>query len=96
MSGRAIGFVEAEGFVPVFDAAEQMARAAQVEIGGIVSVGGGLVALSLWGALSQVIEAVEIAEDTIRAGHGIDATCVVFARPGAAVARVAGDLGLIG
>lgn len=96
MSATAIGFVEAEGFVPVFDAAEQMAKSADVEIGGIVSVGGGLVAVSVSGALGQVVEAVEVAEDTIRGGHGIGATCVVFARPGAVVTRIAGNLELIG
>lgn len=92
----AVGFVEAQGFVPVFDAVQQMAKSAVVEVGGIVSVGGGIVAVSLHGSLSQVVEAVEVGEDTIRAGHGVEASCIVFARPGRAVRAIAEDPGVVG
>ncbi|MDN5913819.1 MAG: BMC domain-containing protein [Pseudonocardia sp.] len=91
-----IGFVEAEGFVSVFDAAEHMAKTAAVDLGAIVSIGGGRVAVSVTGPLEHVVEAVEAAEDTIRAGHGISATSVVLANPGAAVRGIAADLSAIG
>ena len=59
---RAVGFIEAEGFVPVFDAVDAMVKATEVEVRGAVRLGGGLVAVAVTGDLATVEEAVEVGE----------------------------------
>jgi hypothetical protein len=59
-----VGFIEAEGFVPIFDAVDAMTKATEVDICGTVRLGGGLVAVAVSGELATVEEAVEIGEET--------------------------------
>jgi len=92
----AVAFVEAEGFVAVLDAADAMSRTARVRLGGVSRIGGGLVSISVAGELAQVIEAIEVGEETIRAHHGAAVRSVVFPRPCPAVAAIARRPALIG
>ena len=78
---RAVGFIEAEGFVPVFDAVDAMVKATEVEVRGAVRLGGGLVAVAVTGDLATVEEAVEIGEETARAVSGRAVKSIVFASP---------------
>jgi len=92
----AIAILEAEGFVAVFDGVEAMTKRSNVTIGGMVSLGGGLVAVTIRGELAHVIEAVEAGETTIRAGHGVVAQSVVFANPSPIVRALGEDPTLVG
>ena len=42
---RAVGFIEAEGFVPIFDAVDAMVKATEVDVRGVTRLGGGIVAV---------------------------------------------------
>ena len=89
MSNDAVGFVQAEGFVPVFDAVDAMVKATDVTVTGVMRLGGGLVALAVRGDLATVEEAVEIGEETARAVSGGAVSSIVFANPCDAVAALA-------
>lgn len=93
---RAVGFVEAEGFVPIFDAVDAMVKATEVEVRGVARLGGGIVAVALAGDLATVEEAVEIGEEVARAVSGRGVKSIVFASPAAPVSALADDLGLVG
>lgn len=93
---RAVGFIQAEGFVPVFDAVDAMVKATEVEVRGAVRLGGGLVAVAVAGDLATVEEAVEVGEEVARAVSGRAVTSIVFASPCAPVSALAGDLTLVG
>ena len=43
---RAVGFIEAEGFVPIFDAVDAMVKATEVDVRGVTRLGGGIVAVA--------------------------------------------------
>ena len=60
---RAVGFIEAEGFVPIFDAVDAMVKATEVDVRGVTRLGGGIVAVAVAGDLATVEEAVEIGEE---------------------------------
>jgi microcompartment protein CcmL/EutN len=94
--GPAVGILEAEGFVAVFDAAEAMAKAADVEIGGLVTLGSGLVAVTISGSLASVQAAMHVGERTVRTAHDRDAAAIVFASPCPAVMALAADPTLVG
>lgn len=47
MANEAAGFIEAEGFVPIFDAIDAMVKATEVRVNGVMRLGGGLVAASM-------------------------------------------------
>src|SRR4051812_26682391 len=91
----AIGFLEAEGFIAVFDGLEAMTKASTIRIGGMIKLGGGLVAVSVTGPLAHVVEALEAGADTIRAAHGAPARSVVFASPSRLITTLAHHLSSI-
>lgn len=93
--GRAVGFLEAVGFVPAVDAADAMTKAAHVRVHGLRRLGGGLVSVCLSGDLAQVMEAIEVGEETVRAHRGVEVRSVVFPNPCRAVGLVARDPELI-
>jgi microcompartment protein CcmL/EutN len=88
----AVGIIEAEGYVALLDAADIMTKSADVTLGGMLSLGSGLVALSVTGELAHVVEAIEAGQDTIRAAHGVEVNAVVFANPCPPVRAVADHL----
>jgi microcompartment protein CcmL/EutN len=96
MPSRAVGFIEAEGFVPIFDAIDAMVKATEVEVRGVARLGGGLVAVALAGDLATVEEAVEIGEETARAVSGRAGKSIVFASPSEPVAAIAAQASLVG
>lgn len=87
----AAGFLESEGFVPVFDAVDAMVKAADVTVQGVTRLGGGLVAVSVTGDLAAVEEAMEIGEERARAVSDGQVRSVIFASPCTAVAALAAD-----
>ncbi|GAA4760770.1 MULTISPECIES: BMC domain-containing protein [Actinomycetospora] len=93
---RAVGFIEAEGFVPVFDAVDAMVKATEVEVRGAVRLGGGLVAVAVTGDLATVEEAVEVGEEVARAVSGRAVKSIVFASPCLPVQALAGDMAMVG
>ncbi|WP_326836965.1 BMC domain-containing protein [Amycolatopsis rhabdoformis] len=95
MANTAVGFVETEGFVPIFDAVDAIVKATNVTVEGVVRLGGGIVAVALSGDLATVEEATEIAEETAKAVSGAQVRSVVFANPCDAVAAVAGHTALL-
>ena len=96
MPSRAVGFIEAEGFVPIFDAIDAMVKATDVEVRGVARLGGGLVAVALAGDLATVEEAVEIGEETARAVSARAVKSIVFASPSDPVAAIAAQTSLVG
>ncbi|MGX6603287.1 BMC domain-containing protein [Micromonosporaceae bacterium Da 78-11] len=93
-SDGAVAFLEAAGYIAAFDAAEAMSKAASVRLGGLTKLGGGLV--SVLGGLADVLEAVEVGQETVRAFHRVEVRSVVFASPSAAVAAIAARPDLVG
>jgi ethanolamine utilization protein EutM len=93
---RAVGFIEAEGFVPIFDAVDAMVKATEVEVRGVTRLGGGIVAVAVAGDLATVEEAVEIGEEVARAISGRSVKSIGFASPCAPVGALADDLALVG
>jgi ethanolamine utilization protein EutM len=85
----AVGFIEAEGFVPIFDAIDAMVKATDVTVEGTMRLGGGLVAVSVTGDLATVEEATEIGEETARAVSGRPVNSIIFASPSVPVAAIA-------
>jgi microcompartment protein CcmL/EutN len=94
-SNAAAGFVEAEGFTAIFDAVDAMVKATEVEVTGVVRLGGGIVAVALRGDLATVEEAVDIGERTARA-RSRSVRSIVFASPCDAVAALAAQPQLVG
>lgn len=92
---EAAGFIEAEGYVPIFDAIDAMVKGTEVTVGGTMRLGGGLVAVSLTGDLATVEEATEIGEETARAVSGRAVSSIIFASPSDPVMAIAHDPGLI-
>ncbi|XTZ16557.1 BMC domain-containing protein [Micromonospora echinospora] len=95
MRNMAAGFVEAEGFIPIFDAVDAMVKATEVEVTKVVRLGGGIVAVALRGDLATVEEAVDIGERTARA-KSRSVRSIVFASPCDAVSALAVDPQLVG
>lgn len=86
---HAVGFIEAEGFVPVFDAVDAMVKATSVQVNGTVRLGGGLVAVAVTGDLATVEEAVEVGETAAREVSGARVRSIIFASPAGPVAALA-------
>ncbi|MEU4625432.1 BMC domain-containing protein [Actinoplanes sp. NPDC023801] len=95
-SGGAVAFIEAAGYIAAFDAAEAMSKAASVRLGGLTKLGGGLISVSVIGSLADVLEAVEVGQETVRAFHRVEVRSVVFASPSPAVAAIAARPDLVG
>ncbi len=85
----AVGFLEAQGYVPIFDAIDAMIKVARVELGGTVKLGGALIAVSILGELDSVLEAMEVGEETVRSLYAVEVRSVVFANPCPAVRALA-------
>jgi ethanolamine utilization protein EutM len=92
---RAAGFIEAEGFVPIFDAIDAMVKATDVTVEGTVRLGGGMVAVAVTADLATVEEAIEIGEETARAVSGSTVKSIIFASPSAPVAAIAANPSLL-
>lgn len=92
---EAASFIEAEGYVPIFDAVDAMVKATDVKVGGTMRLGGGLVAVALTGDLATVEEATEIGEETARAVSGRAVKSIIFASPSAPVLALANNPGLV-
>ncbi len=91
---KACGFLECDGYVPIFHAVDAMSKSTEVTISGVVKLGGGLVAVSLTGDLATVEEAIAIGEAAIDRGGGEGAgkprhRSIIFANPCAPVTALA-------
>lgn len=92
---EAAGFIEAEGFVPIFDAVDAMVKATDVVIRGTVRLGGGMVAVAVTGELATVEEATEIGAETARAIGGGRVNSIVFASPSEPLVAIAQNPSLL-
>jgi ethanolamine utilization protein EutM len=95
MANQAVGFIEADGFIPIFDAVDEMVKATNVTLCGVVRLGGGLVAAAVTGDLATVEEAIQRgteAAESITRGH---VKSIVFASPCDAVSVLAENPQLI-
>lgn len=92
---QAVAFIEAEGFVPIFDAIDSMVKATDVSVSGVVRLGGGLVAVALTSDLATVEEAVDIGVQTARAVGGGAVKSIIFASPSSPVLALATTPSLI-
>lgn len=95
MANSAVGFIEAEGFVAIYDAVDALAKATAVTVEGVARLGGGIVAVALSGDLATVEEAVEIGEETAKAISGAEVRSIVFANPCDTVAALGGNTALL-
>ena len=95
MANRAVGFIEAEGYVPIFDGVDAMVKATDVEVTGVIRLGGGLVAVALTGDLATVEEAVEIGAETARAVSNGRVKSIIFANPSHPVSAIANEPALL-
>lgn len=86
---EAAGFLEAEGFLPVFDAVDAMVKATDVDVRGVTRLGGGLVAVAVTGDLADVEEAMELGEETARSTGAGSVRSIIFASPCSAVTSLA-------
>jgi microcompartment protein CcmL/EutN len=91
----AAAFIEAEGFVPIFDAVDAMVKATEVTVRGTMRLGGGIIAVALTGDLATVEEATEIGAETARAVSGGRVSSIIFASPSDPVAAIALNPSLI-
>lgn len=92
---EAASFIEAEGYVPIFDAVDAMVKATDVTVEGTMRLGGGLVAVALTGDLATIEEATEIGEETARAVSGRAVKSIIFASPSDPVMAIATNPGLV-
>ncbi len=88
---EAAGFLEAEGFVPVFDAVDAMVKATDVTVRGVTRLGGGLVAVTVTGDLAAVEEAIELGEELATASAAGWVRSIIFASPCNAVSTLAAN-----
>jgi microcompartment protein CcmL/EutN len=95
MANDAAGFVEAEGFVPIFDAVDAMVKATDVAVRGVVRLGGGLVAVALESDLATVEEAVDLGVETARSVSGGTVKSIIFANPSQPVGALATNPALL-
>jgi ethanolamine utilization protein EutM len=78
---EAVGIIEANGFVPIFEAVDAMVKASEVEVTGVVKIGGHIVSCLLTGELAAVRVAVDVGEEAARAVSSERVSSVVFASP---------------
>lgn len=89
MANQAVGFIQAEGFVPIFEAVDSMVKATDAEIVGVMRLGGGLVAVSVTGDLATVEEAIDTGSETASAISNGKVKSIVFASPCDPVSAIA-------
>ncbi len=92
---EAAAFIEAEGFMPIFDAVDAMVKATEVTVQGTMRLGGGFVAVGITGDLATVEEATEIGAETARAVSGGRVNSIMFANPSVPVSAIAHNTSLI-
>jgi ethanolamine utilization protein EutM len=86
VSGEALGLIETKGLVGVIEATDAMLKAANVTLGGRVSVGGAFITTLVRGDVGSVRAAVEAgAEAASRVGELVSAH--VIPRPDPAVLK---------
>ncbi len=86
MNGEALGLIETKGLVGVIEATDAMLKAANVTLGGRISVGGAFITTLVRGDVGSVRAAVEAgAEAASRVGELVSAH--VIPRPDPAVLR---------
>lgn len=95
MANQAVGFIQADGFVPIFEAVDSMVKATNAEILGVVRLGGGLVAVSVTGDLATVEEAIETGNETASAVSQGKVKSIVFASPCDPVSAIATNPALV-
>ncbi|WP_028924892.1 BMC domain-containing protein [Pseudonocardia acaciae] len=95
MANTSVGFIQAEGFIPIYDAVDAIVKATNVTVEGVVRLGGGLVAVALSGDLATVEEATEIGEETAKVISGGAVQSIVFANPCDTVAALASQTSLL-
>ncbi len=89
---KACGFLECEGYVPIFHAVDAMVKSTEVTVSGVIKLGGGLVAVSVTGDLATVEEAISIGEAAIGEGTGKPRhRSIIFANPCAPVSMLAAN-----
>ena len=87
MNGEALGLIETKGLVGVIEATDAMLKAANVSLGGRISVGGAFITTLVRGDVGSVRAAVEAgAEAASRVGELVSAH--VIPRPDPAVLKV--------
>lgn len=84
----AIGLIETQGLVGIIEAADVMCKAANVEIVGKESVGGGYVTVMVKGDVAAVKAAVEAGAEAVTRMGGKLVVAHVIARPHAGVASL--------
>ena len=89
VSRIAVGFIEAEGFVPIFDAVDAMTKATEVDVRGTPASAAAWSSVAVSGELATVEEAVEIGEETARAISGRNVKSIVFASPAEPILAIA-------
>lgn len=78
---KASGFIETEGYVPIFRAVDAIVKSTDVTVTAIVKLGGGIVAVGLQGDLATVEEAVAVGERVANEiGRG-RCRSIIFANP---------------
>lgn len=95
MANQAVGFIEADGFVPIFDAVDAMVKGTNVEVRGVVRLGGGLVAVSVTGDLATVEEAIQRGTEASKSVTKGTVKSIVFASPCNPVAAIANQPKLV-
>jgi ethanolamine utilization protein EutM len=86
VNGEALGLIETKGLVGVIEATDAMLKAANVTLGGRISVGGAFITTLVRGDVGSVRAAVEAgAEAASRVGELVSAH--VIPRPDAAVIK---------
>lgn len=89
MAIDAVGVLEADGYVPIFDAVDAMVKASQVDVRGTARLGGGIVAVTVTGELAAVEEAIAIGEETARALSTGNVKSIIFASPSPPILEIA-------
>jgi ethanolamine utilization protein EutM len=84
----AIGLIETQGLVGVIEAADVMCKAANVEIVGKESVGGGYVTVMVKGDVAAVAAAVEAGAEAVTRMGGKLVVAHVIARPHSGVSSL--------
>jgi len=95
MANLSVGFIQAEGFVPIFDAIDAIGKATEATVAGTARLGAGLVAAAITGDLATVEEAIEIGERAARKSSGRDVSTIVFASPSEPVLAIATNIKLL-
>ncbi len=85
---QATGFLEAEGYVPIFKAVDTMTKSTEVTITGVIKLGGGLVAVAVTGDLATVEEAIAMGEEAATVEGRAKVKSIIFANPAEPVARL--------